>query len=174
MVFYISTLRKTYPLAFLIAVCQYIDMICLNCFHEKTKVTNSRPHKKQPIVWRRRQCLSCETIFTSYERPSLDDQYVLDHDNKQSPFSIGKLTISISKSFTHNAHAADYDSFFLAQTVESELITRQKEISTDDIIATTHSVLQKFDPVAALQYAARHDLIMLKRKPGRPSTSYQN
>lgn len=147
-------------------------MICINCFHAKTAVTNSRRHKKQPTVWRRRHCEACSTTFTSYERPSLDDQKVLDHNNRLAAFNIGKLTISIARSFAHNKASADYDSFFLAQTVETKLILRQKEISTDDIASITHDTLKQFDPVAALQYAAQHDLITLKKRPGRPSISY--
>lgn len=147
-------------------------MICLNCFHAKTRVANSRPHKKQPTVWRRRKCPACRATFTAYERPSLEDQLVISPSSQPQPFNIGKLTISIAKSFQHDKQAADYSSFFLAQTVETKLILRQKEISTDDILAITHETLKNFDAVAALQYAAQHDLITLRRRPGRPSISY--
>ena len=147
-------------------------MICLNCFHAKTRVANSRPHKKQPTVWRRRKCPACRATFTAYERPSLEDQLVISPSSQPQPFNIGKLTISIAKSFQHDKQTADYSSFFLAQTVETKLILRQKEISTDDILAITHETLKNFDAVAALQYAAQHDLITLRRRPGRPSISY--
>lgn len=146
-------------------------MICLNCFHAKTSVTNSRPHKKHPLVWRRRQCTNCKAIFTSYEKPTLDDQTVIDSSGNARKFNIGKLTISISKSFQHNKERADFASSALASTVESKLILRGKEISTDDIMAMTHTTLKNFDPIAALQYAAQHDLITLRKRPGRPATS---
>ena len=42
----------------------------------------------------------------------------------------------------------------------------------DDIAAITHSTLKAYDPMAALQYAAQHELITMKRRPGRPSTAY--
>lgn len=147
-------------------------MICLNCFHVKTSVVNSRPHKKQPAVWRRRQCPKCGTLFTSYERPSLEDQHILSNTGQQMPFSIGKLTASIARSFQHNKQAADYDSFWLAQTVETKLLLHGTSLSSDDIAALTHTTLHQFDPVAALQYAAQHDLITLAKRPGRPSVVY--
>lgn len=147
-------------------------MICINCFHVKTKVANSRPHKNQPTVWRRRACSNCGIVFTSYERPALDDQPILGRDSTSVPFSIGKLVISIGRSFQHDKSSADHHSFPLAQTIETKLLMRQKAISTDDIAAITHETLKQFDPIAAMQYAARHDLVTLKRRPGRPSTSY--
>ena len=48
-------------------------MICIYCLSQKTRVLNSRAHRKNPLVWRRRICPSCGKIFTSYERPSCDD-----------------------------------------------------------------------------------------------------
>lgn len=146
-------------------------MICLNCFHVKTSVTNSRPHK-QPSVWRRRHCKQCGVSFTTYERPSLEDQQVLGRDNTHTPFSIGKLTISIARGFQHNKASADQHSFVLARTVETKLLLRAKSPSADDIAAITHETLKHFDPVAALQYAAQHDLVTTTRRPGRPSLSF--
>lgn len=146
-------------------------MICINCFHAKTQVTNSRPHK-QPAVWRRRRCSNCKTVFTTYERPSLDGQLILGGDQTPHPFNIGKLLTSIARSFQHNKQAADYDSYFLAQTIETRLLMSKRQLSSDDISALTHDTLKKFDPVAAVQYAAQHDLITLRRRPGRPSIAY--
>jgi transcriptional repressor NrdR len=161
-----------FPLDFFLAVCQYIDMICINCFHEKTSTTNSRKHKKHSSVWRRRTCAQCGAVFTTYETPSLDGKDIIDHTQHKQAFNIGKLTISIAKSFQHNKQAADFASFSLAQTVEERLIVEVREPSIDDITAITHTVLKAYDPMAALQYAAQHQLITTKRRPGRPSTAY--
>ena len=87
-------------------------MICVNCFHEKTKVTNSRPHKKTAGTWRRRQCLknTCGITFTTYEKPALDESIAIHYGsgndaNTIAPFSLSKLTLSIAASFTHDAVA---------------------------------------------------------------------
>lgn len=146
-------------------------MKCINCFHVKTSVTNSRPNQS-PLVWRRRSCPHCKSIFTTYEKPSLDDRHILDRDGAKHPFNIGRLIISISKSFHHNPEQAKTDSLYLAETVETKLIMHGKDLSVDDITAITHTTLKQYDPVAAIQYAAQHDLVTLKRRPGRPSISY--
>lgn len=146
-------------------------MKCINCFHIKTQVANTRPKQNNPQVWRRRTCPRCQTTFTTYERPSLDDRLVLDHDGHSQPFNLGRLIISISRSFQHNSNAAKYDSLYLAETIESTLLLSGKPLSTDDIAAATHLALKRYDPVAAIQYAAQHDLVTATRRPGRPSTT---
>ena len=97
---------------------------------------------------------------------------VLAHDKSTTPFNLGKLIISISRSFQHNKHAAAYDSYFLAQTAQEQIIKQGNLLSTQIIAQITHMILQRYDPVAALQYAAQHRLLITSRRRGRPSTVY--
>lgn len=154
-------------------------MICVNCFHGKTRVTNSRPHKKTAGTWRRRQCQNpaCSLTFTTYEKPALDDSIAVLYGSGASskstisaPFSLSKLTLSIAASFTHDPTARQLHSLPLAETVEQLLISQVRTPSADDIAATTHQVLKRFDELAALQYAAGHGLVEATRsRRGRPS-----
>ena len=145
-------------------------MFCINCFHSSTSVTNSRPNKKQPVVWRRRTCPQCQQVFTTYERPSLADNTPVSlPDNKTDRFNLGKLILSIAGAFTHAPVEGEYQALWLAQTVEDTLSSQRKVMTPDDIMATTHSVLKKYDELAAIQYAAQHRLISSTRKRGRPS-----
>lgn len=152
-------------------------MICVNCFHMKTKVTNSRPHKKTAGTWRRRQCqnLDCGITFTTYEKPALDESILVHYgpapaSNTSAPFSLSKLTLSIAASFTHDPVARQLHSLPLAETVEQLIVSQVRQPSADDIAATTHQVLKRFDELAALQYAAVHGLVAATRsRRGRPS-----
>lgn len=145
-------------------------MFCINCFHTNTSVANSRPNKKQPSVWRRRKCSKCGTIFTTYERPSLADNTPINlSDGRQDTFNLGRLILSIAGAFTHNPAEGQYNALWLAQTVEDTLSTERTSITPQDIEATTHQVLKKYDELAAIQYAAQHQLIFSTRKRGRPS-----
>ena len=147
-------------------------MICINCFHQSTNVINSRPHKKQVSVWRRRQCPHCACVFTTTETPSLTDNKKISlPSNTLDVFSLGKLTISISNAFNHDKQKAAYDSMWLAQTVEQTLSSEYSIITPDDIAAVTHQTLKKYDQLAAVQYAATHRLIVSARRRGRPSLS---
>lgn len=147
-------------------------MFCINCFHKTTKVTNSRPHKKTPSVWRRRHCPACGTTFTTTERPSLADNRLISLPGGDTQlFNLGKLIISIAGAFSHDQEKASYDALWLAQTVEDTLSTEYGIITTDDIAAVAHQALKQFDELAAIQYAAKYRLITSTRRRGRPSIS---
>ena len=148
-------------------------MFCINCFHGNTSVTNSRPHKKQPSVWRRRKCATCGMVFSTLERPSLAENtpvYLSGGGNE--PFNLGQLIVSIAEAFSHKPDDGKKHALWLAQTVETTLSTQHPAAFTpDDIEVTTYAVLKNFDEVAAIQYGAKHRLIVsaaIKRR-GRPS-----
>jgi transcriptional regulator NrdR family protein len=109
-------------------------------------------------------------LFTTYERPSLADNKTIQlPDGNTEPFNLGKLIISIAKAFTHLPKEASYSSLWLAQTVEDHLSSQHEAITTEDIAAVAHDTLRHFDELAAVQYAAQHQLISSTRRRGRPS-----
>lgn len=145
-------------------------MISINSHTESTKVINSRTHKKKPIVWRRRQGIKSGVVFTTYERPALsENKSVQLPGSKKDTFNLGRLILSIAAAFSHNPHAAKYDSLWLAQSVEDSLSMNPSDLTPHLIASTTHATLRRFDELAAVQYAARHHLITSVRRTGRPS-----
>src|SRR5664279_2130061 len=147
-----------------------MDMFCVNCFKPKTHVTNSRGAKKHAAVWRRRHCSNCGVDFTTYEKPSVaENKSILSSDGTTTIFNLGKLIVSISLAFGHDKNKADYDALWLAQTIEDTLSTQIRSISSEDIAAITHQTLKSFDKMAAMQYAAKHQLITspMKRRTSR-------
>lgn len=144
-------------------------MFCINCFYPSTQVANSRPNKKQPLVWRRRHCTKCDTTFTTTERPSLAHNQLVSSSNGETTFNLGKLIVSISRAFQHDVAKIDNDVLELALTIQTELATELKMITSDDIAAVTHHVLKRYDELAAVQYAAQHQLIASTRRRGRPA-----
>jgi transcriptional regulator NrdR family protein len=147
-------------------------MICIYSTNEATKVINSRANKKAPIVWRRRQGVTSGVTFTTYERPALaENKKITTSSGDYDTFNLGKLLLSIAASFTHNPHSAQYDSLWLAQTVEDALSMDDSTLTPAVIAETTHDTLKRFDELAAIQYAAKHHLITSVRRRGRPSLS---
>lgn len=145
-------------------------MFCINCFHRTTAVTNSRVRKNQPQIWRRRRCPACGTTFTTYERPALSENKKIHLRNGQlEQFNLGHLLISIARAFSHSPDDAKNHSLFLAQTVEDTLSSEREVLTPEDITATTHDVLKRFDEAAAMQYAIHHTMITSTRRRGRPS-----
>lgn len=152
-------------------------MFCLYCLHPKTSIPNSRPHKKRPQVWRRRQCSACKRVFTTYERPSLEDVTIINKGiGTQQTFSIGQLAVSIYESMSHRPSAAN-DSYELARTIEYGLIHKydiETPLSTKAIAKEAYIVLKRYDELVGLQYGARYGLIASIRRRGRPSTTATN
>lgn len=148
-------------------------MICTNCFHKNTSVVNSRSPKKGHLVWRRRKCSNCGLVFTTIERPSLAHGIKIATDGSSESFNLGTLVISIAEAFTHAPEEGKRHALSLAETVETTLVSQLRQITKEDIEAVTHQILKRFDELAALQYAAKHQLITdasLKRR-GRPSVT---
>lgn len=147
-------------------------MFCLYSKEEPTKVINSRASKKSPLVWRRRQGLISNLTFTTYERPSLAENKTVQLSNGSTDtFNLGRLILSIANAFSHNQHAARYDSLWLAQTVEEQLSMERTALTPDRISDVTYHTLKRFDELAAIQYAVKHKLITTVKRRGRPSLS---
>lgn len=145
-------------------------MFCINCSHPTTRVSNSRPAKKSPSVWRRRVCPQCSVSFTTYEKPALaENTSVVRPDGHREAFNLGRLIQSIAAAFTHDTHKARYDSLALAETVADKLSMTSDKLTPELIASTTYGTLKRFDELAAMQYAARHHLITTIRRRGRPS-----
>lgn len=152
-------------------------MICIKCSAD-TKVTNSRPHKKTPSVWRRRECTSCGTVFTTNEVVA-DDTYVLTVkalDGSRSRFSLPRLMLSITPALSHrdDGNLAD-ESYWLAQTITQTIqASATDSIQSSSLTETVYETLSHFDATAGLQYGARHGLIKntaQKPRRGRPRTT---
>lgn len=144
-------------------------MISINSHDTSTRVLNSRASKTNPVVWRRRKG-SAGDVFTTYERPALsENKKITTVSGGIDTFNLGRLIQSIGSAFGHDKHAARYDSLWLAQSVEDKLSTSSVELSTQYITTVTYATLKQYDEIAAVQYAAKHQLVRTIRKRGRPS-----
>ena len=144
----------TYPLAFSIPVCQYVDMVCIYCGGD-SKVTNSRLQKRANSVWRRRQCVECGAIWTTLERSESRSAYRVAKDESIHTFEPELLLISLYEALRHRKSAAT-DAAALCDTVLQQLAAQQSAlITTTDIKKAAHLVLSRFDPTAAAVYLAR-------------------
>lgn len=132
-------------------------MVCPFCHHKKTITTNSRPRAKESSTWRRRHCSSCKTTFTTEERPALDSNTLVSSQAGSTPFSIGRLTLSIAQSFL-GANADEEAAYELARTVEQRLLSHKQALSSDSIKDEVYRVLDSYNQAAALIYKAQHNI----------------
>lgn len=131
-------------------------MFCPYC-NSDTKVTNSRPSKSYPEVWRRRECKQCRSIWTTREYIDLSTSHRVRTQHKLlQAFSRDILFISIKDSLQHRKTALA-DATALTDTVlDRVLAQKQAIIETTTIIEVTQEVLYHFDHTAAAVYTAKH------------------
>lgn len=147
-------------------------MICINSLKESTRVVNSRASSKSPLVWRRRQGARSGIVFTTYERPALSENKKISLANKQTDtFNLGRLILSIATALSYDKPKAQYDSLWIAQTVEEKLSMTPEALTPQLIARVTYETLSRFDDIAAVQYGARHHIITPSKRRGRPSLS---
>jgi|GEM_PF-398428 len=151
--------RHGFPLAFFIAVCQYVVMVCTYC-SSPTNIVNSRHQKRTNSVWRRHRCTNtdCGSVFTTHESIDLSSVLAVQHSARTlQPFSRDKLYMSIFASCKHRPTAlADADG--LVRTVIGLALGQQINgtISREEIITLTCAVLERFDKTAGTIYSAYH------------------
>lgn len=131
-------------------------MICPYCTSE-TQVTNSRPSKKSPEVWRRRSCKVCLNVWTTRETVDLSTSHrIITSQNHLEPFQRDELFISIKDACAHRKTALE-DASALTDTVLGRVLHQEHaEIPVEYLIDLTASVLNRFDKVAAAVYKAKH------------------
>ncbi len=150
---------KVYPLVKLLAVCQYVVMVCIYC-GSKTKVINSRLQKRSNQIWRRRQCLKCQAVFTSNESADLTQLISIRKTHKHlEPFSREILFLSVHDALKHRKTAIS-DAMGLTDTIINKVCaaTQAAVIDQGDLVETAGAILKRFDKAAATHYLAYHPL----------------
>lgn len=132
-------------------------MVCIHC-GAKTQVINSRSQKRNNQVWRRRQCLKCQSVFTTEESTQLAAAWIV--KSKQGalqPFSRDKLLISLFNCLKHRKTAIN-DATGLTDTVIAKLSGAAKDGSLEakTMQQTVQVALNRFDKAASIQYQAFH------------------
>ena len=132
-------------------------MVCVQC-GQKTQVINSRPQVRNNQVWRRRQCLTCKTVFSTIEAADYAAVWAVKSPSKPlQPFSRDKLYLSLHRSCQHRDTAIS-DAAALAETVIKKLAgeVRDGTLSSKTIVRTAVVALNRFDTAASVHYQAFH------------------
>lgn len=131
-------------------------MVCIYCGGE-TKVTNSRLQKRNNQVWRRRQCLACQSVFTTHEQIELESALSVDKAGRLEPFLPDLLLKELMLTLKDRKDAYTASREVLGTVVHKLLTLPQKPVfSPNDISKTTADVLKRFDKQAYLRFTAEH------------------
>jgi transcriptional repressor NrdR len=131
-------------------------MVCLYCSNE-TKVTNSRLQKRNNQVWRRRQCLVCQAVFTTHEAVELESVLSVSQNGQFSPFMPDLLLKELTLALQDRQDVYTASREVLGTVVNRLLGLPQKPVfEPHDISKETSEVLKRFDKQAHLRYVADH------------------
>lgn len=129
-------------------------MICPFCGFREDKVIDSRESKEGESIRRRRQCLSCERRFTTYERCDEVPYMVVKKDGRREKFDRQKvlngLLRACEKRPVSMGKLAD-----LVNHVESLLLeSADREIATTQIGEELMTNLKTLDKIAYVRFAS--------------------
>jgi len=127
-------------------------MECPYCSHEKSKVTDKR--KSPEGIRRRRECLKCKKRFTTYERASQHDFYIIKKDKNREKFSREKLEKGIYKAFEKRPTSKQKIDKIINEIEESLRKKGKKEIKTSTIGEMVIKKIKKLDNVAYIRFAS--------------------
>lgn len=128
-------------------------MKCPFCGQERDKVIDSRLSKNGEAIRRRRECLSCERRFTTYEYIE-SSLMVVKKDGRREPFDREKLLRGIRKACEKRPVGTEAVER-LVEGIEREIQdSGQKEVTSNEIGERVMSALRTLDGVAYVRFAS--------------------
>ena len=129
-------------------------MRCPKCGSLQDKVIDSRLSRDGDSIRRRRECLACETRYTTYEEIERVELRAINRDGRHEPLDRHKLLTSLVKACEKRPIGMEQ----IERAVEEllhELESQQKrEIPTRLIGAMVMEKLHAIDPIAYVRYAS--------------------
>lgn len=127
-------------------------MKCPYCSSTALKVTNKRESPEG--IRRRRECLKCKKRFTTYEKISKDDFYVIKKDNRREKFSREKLENGIEKAFEKRPVSKEKIEKMINEIEEQLRKKNKREIKSSIIGELIMKKIKKLDNVAYIRFAS--------------------
>lgn len=129
-------------------------MKCPYCGFQESKVVDSRHSEDGGNIRRRRECLSCQKRFTTYETVESLPVYVVKKDNSREPFDRNKVLNGMRRACEKRpVSTADLENAVkeIEQVVQNSL---EREVSTDFIGELVMERLKALDEVAYVRFAS--------------------
>ncbi len=129
-------------------------MKCPFCGHLEDKVIDSRPAEDGSSIRRRRECLSCSSRFTTYEKVELLPLLVIKKDGTREAYSQDKLLNGILKACEKRPVSSE-QMMDMVTYVENQIQNSTKrETSTNEIGEMVMKQLKDIDEVAYVRFAS--------------------
>ena len=129
-------------------------MKCPYCGYQESKVVDSRHSDDSMSIRRRRECLSCQKRFTTYETVESLPIVVVKKDNSREPFDRNKILRGMVRACEKRpVSMADLESAVteIEQIVQNSL---EREVPTGKIGELVMERLKPLDEVAYVRFAS--------------------
>ncbi|MBQ6928806.1 MAG: transcriptional repressor NrdR [Oscillospiraceae bacterium] len=129
-------------------------MKCPFCGNTDSKVIDSRPTEDNQRIRRRRECMSCQIRFTTFEIVELTPIMVVKKDGSIQAFNRDKILSGMVKS-CEKRPVSTQDLEKAADNIEYRLVNSLKtEVSSIEIGEMVMDELKKLDEVAYVRFAS--------------------
>lgn len=129
-------------------------MKCPFCNHDETKVLDSRPTEDNTSIRRRRECLSCQKRFTTYEKVEDIPVYVIKKDGTREPFNKRKLLNGILKA-CEKRPVSITEVEAMVDDIEKQIYnTMKQEVPSTSVGELVMQKLKGIDDVAYVRFAS--------------------
>ena len=129
-------------------------MKCPFCFYSESKVIDSRPTDEGAKIRRRRECLSCEKRFTSYEIIETTPIMVVKKDKSREAFDRGKLLAGLMRACEKRPISMEELEQSADAIQTSVLNTMDREVPSARIGELAMAQLKGIDEVAYVRFAS--------------------
>lgn len=129
-------------------------MRCPFCQAPDSRVLESRASDEQSIVRRRRECITCQRRFTTYERVELAPLLVVKKDKSREEFDRDKIRRGVSRACEKRPITSDQIET-LVDALEQGLRTDfEREVPSVQVGERVMGLLKELDPVAYVRFAS--------------------
>ena len=129
-------------------------MDCPFCQTNDTKVTDSRYVPEVNQIRRRRECLSCQERFTTYEIAELNMPRIIKRDGTRVAFDQQRVRSGILRAIEKRPVTADQVDQAISGIFRSMRATGEKEIPSSQVGEFVMTELRKLDDVAYVRFAS--------------------
>ncbi len=129
-------------------------MYCPFCGHIETKVIDSRLAGEGRQIRRRRECLSCNERFTTFETAELLMPQVVKNDRTREPFDQAKLRAGITNALEKRPVSQELVEEAISRICHKLRSLGEREVQSRAIGELVMDELRQIDEVAYVRFAS--------------------
>ena len=129
-------------------------MKCPYCGEQESKVVDSRHSEDNLSIRRRRECISCQRRFTTYETIETMPIIVVKRDGSRQNFDRAKVLNSMVRAFDKRQISMEQMEAITSEIEQSVQNSLDREITTDRIGQMVRARIRPIDEVAYIRFAS--------------------